>query len=110
MILAVGFSYIAVMMLRYIASISTLLKVFLRMDAVLCQMFPLYLLFFKVFYLFIHETHTHTHTEAETQAEGEAGSMQGAQGETQSQVSRIRPWSEGGTKPLSHQGYPVKVF
>ena len=35
-------------------------------------------------------------TEAETQAEGEAGSMQGARRGTQSQVSRIRPWAEGG--------------
>ena len=32
-------------------------------------------LFFKRFYLFIHETHTHTEgeKEADTQAEGEAG-------------------------------------
>ena len=36
---------------------------------------------------------------AETQAEGEAGSMQGAQRETQSWVSRIRPWAEGGAEP-----------
>ena len=33
-------------------------------------------LFFKRFYLFIHERHTQR--EVETQAEGEAGSMQGA--------------------------------
>ena len=45
--------------------------------------------------------------EAETQAEGEAGSMQGARRGTQSQVSRIRPWAEGGAKPLSHLGCPV---
>ena len=42
--------------------------------------------------------------EAETQAEGEAGSMQGAQHETRSQVSRIPPWAEGGAKLLSHEG------
>ena len=41
--------------------------------------------------------------EAETQAEGGAGSMQGAQPGTQSQVSRITPWAEGGAKPLSHR-------
>ena len=44
--------------------------------------------------------------EAETQAEGEAGSMQGARRGTLSQVSRIRPWAEGGAKPLSHPGCP----
>ena len=52
--------------------------------------------FFLRFYLFIHER------ESETQAEGEAGSMQGALRGTRSQVSRITPWAEGGTKPLSH--------
>ena len=45
--------------------------------------------------------------EAETQAEGEAGSMQGARHGIQSQVSRIRPWAEGGAKPLSHLVCPV---
>ena len=45
--------------------------------------------------------------EAETRAEGEAGSMHGAQRGTQSQVSRIRPWAEGDTKPLSHLGAPT---
>ena len=47
-----------------------------------------------------------TEREAETQAEGEAGSTQGARCGTQSQVSRITPWAEGGAKPLSHQGCP----
>ena len=43
--------------------------------------------------------------EAETQAEREAAdSMQGAQRGTQSQVSRITPWTKGGTKPLSPPG------
>ena len=46
--------------------------------------------------------------EAETQAEGEAGSMQGAQRGTRSQVSRIMPWAEGGAKPLSHPGALIK--
>ena len=48
--------------------------------------------------------------EAETQAEGEAGSMQGAPRGTRSQVSRIRPWAEGGAKPLSHPGCPILGF
>ena len=42
--------------------------------------------------------------ERERVAEGEAGSMQGAQRGTLSQVSRIRPWAEGDAKPLSHPG------
>ncbi|CAD7688380.1 unnamed protein product [Nyctereutes procyonoides] len=50
-------------------------------------------LFFLRFYLFIHDRHRER--EAETEAEGEAGSMQGAQRETRSQVSRITPWAEG---------------
>ena len=44
--------------------------------------------------------------QAKTQAEGEAGSMQGPRRGTRSQVSRIRPWTKGGTKPLSHPGCP----
>ena len=50
--------------------------------------------------------------EAETQAEGEgeAGSMQGAQRGTPSQVSRITPWAEGCAKPLSHSGCPLSSF
>ena len=47
-----------------------------------------------------------TEREAETQAEGEAGSTQGARRGTQSWVSRITPWAEGGAKPLSHPGCP----
>ena len=64
--------------------------------------------FFLRFYLFIHERHTHAEREreTETQAEGEAGVTQGARRGTQSQVSRIRPWAEGGAKPLSHPGCP----
>ena len=42
---------------------------------------------------------------AETQAEGEAGPMQGAQHGTGSRVSRIRPWAEGGDKPLSPSSF-----
>ena len=52
----------------------------------------------------MRDTHTHTHREAETQAEGEAGSMQGTHRGTRSRVSRITPWAEGSTKPLSHLG------
>ena len=44
--------------------------------------------------------------EGETQVEGEAGSMEGARRGTQSLVSRIRPWAEGGAKPMSHP-HPV---
>ena len=51
-----------------------------------------------------------TEREAETQAEGEAGSMQGAGRGTLSWVSRIRPWAEGGAKPLSHPGPPQISF
>ena len=42
--------------------------------------------------------------------EGEARSMQGARRGTGSQVSRIRPWAEGGAKPLSHPGCPKLAF
>ena len=62
--------------------------------------------FFLRFYLFIHERHRERETETETQAEGEAGSMHGARRGIRSQVSRIRPWAEGGAKPLSHPGCP----
>ena len=47
---------------------------------------------------------TEREREAESQAEGEAGSTQGAQHRTRSWVSRITPWAEGSTKPLSHPG------
>ena len=67
--------------------------------------------FFKDFiYLFMRDTEREREREAETQAEGEAGSMQGAQCGTQSWVSRIRLWAEGGTKPLSHRGCPYFLF
>ena len=52
------------------------------------------------------DTHTHTYTGgwgAETQTERETGSTQGAWCGTQSRVSKIRPWAEGGAKPLSHR-------
>ena len=67
------------------------------------------LLFFKI--LFIYSSMRDREREAETQAEGEAGSMQGADvgldTGTRSRVSRIRPWAEGSTKPLSHEGCPI---
>ena len=53
---------------------------------------------------------TETEREAETQAEGEAGSMQGARRGTRSRVSRIRPWAEGGAKPLSYLGCPTSIL
>ena len=69
----------------------------------------IYLFLLKYFiYLFMRDTHTDA--EEQTQAEGEAGSMQGARHGTQSQVSRIRPCAEGGAKPLSHPGCPVRIY
>ena len=61
------------------------------------------LLFLKIFYLFIHERHR------EAQAEGETGSMQGSRRGTRSRVSRVTSWAEGGAKPLSTQGSPIKL-
>ena len=49
---------------------------------------------------------TEREREAETQAEREAGSTQGARRGTRFQVSRITPWAEGDTTPLSHPGCP----
>ena len=49
---------------------------------------------------------TQKEKEAETQAEGEAGSMQGARRGTQSWVSRITPWAEGGAKTTEPPGLP----
>ena len=49
---------------------------------------------------------TEREREAETQGEGEAGSIQGAPRGTRSQDSKIRPWTEGGAKLLSHPGCP----
>ena len=36
--------------------------------------------------------------------------MQGARRGARSQVSRIRPWAEGGAKPLSHPGIPTLLI
>ena len=65
-------------------------------------------LFLKI--LSIYSWETHTHTEAQTQAEGEEGSIQGAWCRTWSLVSRITPWAEGSTKPLSHLGCPKSAI
>ena len=46
---------------------------------------------------------------AETQAEGEADSIQPDMG-LDPGVSRIRPWAEGGAKPLSHPVCPGVLF
>ena len=51
-----------------------------------------------------------TEGETGTWAEGEAGSLWGTQGGTQSWVSRITSWAEGGTKPLSHPGCSYSSF
>ena len=47
-----------------------------------------------------------TERKEETQADGEAGSMQETRRGTRSRVSRITPWAEGSTKPLSPPGLP----
>ena len=57
------------------------------------------LYFLKIVFIYSRETQR----EAETQAGGEAGSMQGVWHGTRSQVSRITPLAEDGTKPLSHR-------
>ena len=49
-------------------------------------------------------------TEREREAEKEAGSTQGARHGTQYWVSRIMPWAEASTKPLSHPGCPTLTF
>ena len=56
----------------------------------------------------MRQTEREREREAEIQAEGEAGSRQGAGRGTRSRDSRIMPWAEGGTKPLSHPGCPRK--
>ena len=58
----------------------------------------------------MRDTEREREREAETQAEGEAGSREGPQRGTPSWVSRITPWTESGTKPLSHQGCPEPNF
>ena len=67
--------------------------------------------FIFIYHSFIHEnTQRGEREEAETQAEGEAGPTQGAQHGTRSQVSRITPWAEGGTKLLSQPGCPESLI
>ena len=63
--------------------------------------------FFLRFYLFIHERHRERGRDT---GEGEAGSVQGAQRGSRSWVSKIIPWPEGGTKPLSPPGCPISLF
>ena len=36
--------------------------------------------------------------------------MQGAQRGTRSRDPRIRPWAEGGAKPLGHPGCPITLI
>ena len=68
--------------------------------------FVFILLFFKRFYLFIHERHR----EAETQAEGEAGPMQGARCGTWSWDSRITPWAKGRHQTTQPPRVPIFCF
>ena len=64
----------------------------------------IYIFFKDCTYLFMRDT------ERQAQAEGEAGSTQGARLRTRSQASRITPWAQGDTKPLSHPGCPKYVY
>ena len=54
--------------------------------------------FFLRFYLFIHEKHRERGRDT--------GSIQGTRCGTWSWVSRITPWAEGSSRPLSHPGCP----
>ena len=63
--------------------------------------------FLKILFIYSCEYTERRKREAVTQAEGEAGPMQGARHGTLSQVSRIRPWAEGGAKPLRYLGCPA---
>ena len=63
-----------------------------------------------LFFLKILLIYSKTQREGQRHRQGEAGSMQGARCGTRSRVSRIRPWVEGGAKPLSHWAvYPIFV-
>ena len=61
--------------------------------------------FFLRFYLFIHKRRGWG-GEAETQAEGEAGSLQGIQCGTRSQILGSRPEPKADAQKLSHPGAP----
>ena len=65
---------------------------------------------FVCFLRFIYLSMRNTQRETETQEEGEIGSRQEARCGTQSQVSGIISWAEGGAKPLSHWGCPSLIF
>ena len=83
---------------------------FHRLEKVcLCLLF-IFILFLKILFIYTWEIQREREREAETQAEGEAGSRQEAWCGTQSRVSRITPWAEGGAKLLSHLGCPVFFF
>ena len=58
----------------------------------------------------MRDTERERQRQRQTQAEGEATSMQGARLGTPSRVSRITPLTEGGAKPLSHEGCPAHAF
>ena len=51
-----------------------------------------------------------TEREAETWAKGEAGSLQGAQCGTRSQIPGSRPEPKADTQLLSHPGVPAEAF
>ena len=80
--------------------------------------FFFFFFFFLRFYLFIHETHreigrdTDRGRSMEPCMEPDVGLQDpGTQDQRPgSWVSRIRPWAEGGAKPLSHPGCPDDCF
>ena len=61
--------------------------------------------FFLRFYLFIHERHRERERQRHRQREKQAPCREPNMGFDPG-ASRIRPWAEGGTKPLSHPGCP----
>ena len=67
-----------------------------------------HLLFIFKNILFINERYRERERKSsrDTGIGGEAGSTQGARRGTQTWVSRITSSAEGGTKPLSHLGFP----
>ena len=73
----------------------------------LCRTF--FFFFLKILFIYSWEAHRERAREAETQAEGEAGSMQGAQRGTRSQVSKdhVLGWRQRQT--AEPPGLPISV-
>ena len=72
---------------------------------------PPCLFFFLRFYLCIHERHTRREREkGRDTGRGRSRLHAGSPSGTWSQVSRIRPWAEGGAITLSHPGCPPCLY